>query len=305
MSNNTYENDIHSCTSSGRRPTRTTKAFDEDPAAIVEQEFWQPLLPHEVTAALQQLEDYLLHASHLKSSEKTFLCFARGQSTMAVGKRGAWTYEIDEDSLRYLTSEGFGITELAQISGGSKGCLRADLVEVIIGASGLIGVRHLEHILAEEEAELKAIIDPAPAGIRLAEENKVPYYDSVDSFLAAREDDKVSAQAAILCTPTHTHVPLALKLVNVGIHTLVEKPFAVDSVSGRELIAAAQSKARIITGHHRRFHPQCAVIKKLVESGKLGTLIAVSGIWAVYKPMVYYNIPWRQQLGSGGPVRNS
>ena len=130
MSNNTYENDIHSCTSSGRRPTRTTKAFDEDPAAIVEQEFWQPLLPHEVTAALQQLEDYLLHASHLKSSEKTFLCFARGQSTMAVGKRGAWTYEIDEDSLRYLTSEGFGITELAQISGGSKGCLRADLVEV-------------------------------------------------------------------------------------------------------------------------------------------------------------------------------
>lgn len=121
------------------------------------------------------------------------------------------------------------------------------------------------------------VSDPAPAGLKLAEDYKILFYDSVDAFLAARQAGKVLAHAAILCTPTHTHVSLAIKLVKAGISTLVEKPLAVTSASGRQLLAAAQGEAKIITGHHRRFHPQTAAVKKLIESGMLGTLVAVSG----------------------------
>ncbi|CAD6594559.1 MAG: hypothetical protein ASARMPRED_000792 [Alectoria sarmentosa] len=57
MSNNTYENDIRFIWEAP--DAYDNGEVDENPIAIVEQEFGQPMLPDEVTAIHQQLEDYL------------------------------------------------------------------------------------------------------------------------------------------------------------------------------------------------------------------------------------------------------
>jgi predicted dehydrogenase len=43
-------------------------------------------------------------------------------------------------------------------------------VKLAVLGAGLIGKRHIEHVQAEPEAELMAIVDPSPTGKALAQE---------------------------------------------------------------------------------------------------------------------------------------
>ena len=112
---------------------------------------------------------------------------------MTMGKRGAWTYEIDEDSLRFLTSEGFGITELAQIFGVHRSTIKrrmhqaniqirrptnisdADLVRLVhkvksegkrnVGEKSLIAAIQKLGVVASREKLRSAIRYVGPAGL--------------------------------------------------------------------------------------------------------------------------------------------
>ncbi|GAA6052323.1 Oxidoreductase [Rhodotorula toruloides] len=173
----------------------------------------------------------------------------------------------------------------------------------IVGAPGLIGQRHTQHALDEPNVNLTCIVDPTPAGPPYAEKLGVKLYRSTEEMLAARAAGEVKVDAAILATPNATHVPLGIKLVQAGIHTLVEKPFSTDVNSGKALLEAeAASWAKILVGHHRRFNPYIANTKKLLDDNKLGRILAVQGTWACLKPMSYFAAPteWRKEKGTGG-----
>jgi predicted dehydrogenase len=43
--------------------------------------------------------------------------------------------------------------------------------------------------------------------------------------------------AAIVCTPNHTHVAVSKELLDNGINVLVEKPISTDVGSGKELVS--------------------------------------------------------------------
>ncbi len=49
-------------------------------------------------------------------------------------------------------------------------------VKLAVLGAGLIGRRHIEHVLAQPDAELTAIVDPSPAARSLAEEKRVPWF---------------------------------------------------------------------------------------------------------------------------------
>ncbi len=71
----------------------------------------------------------------------------------------------------------------------------------VVGGSGLIGKRHCQHVAESPRADLCAIVDPSPAATGIAVSLKVPLYTSIDALL--KSDDK--PEAAIVCTPNHTH----------------------------------------------------------------------------------------------------
>jgi predicted dehydrogenase len=89
----------------------------------------------------------------------------------------------------------------------------------IIGA-GLIGPRHAHSILTNPQTTLHSITDPAPHSPELAASLRTTHYASVSALLSSPPD------AAIVCTPNHTHVPLSLRLLSAGIPVLVEKPIS-------------------------------------------------------------------------------
>ncbi|KAJ6491461.1 hypothetical protein DFH09DRAFT_370156 [Mycena vulgaris] len=171
----------------------------------------------------------------------------------------------------------------------------------VVGASGLIGLRHTQHCLAEPLVTLACIVDPAPAGKALAEIHGVPYFASVDAMLAAR----VAMDGAILATPNATHAPLGEQLLRAGVHTLVEKPMATNRETAHPLVAAAaETRCKLLVGHHRRFNPHVVAAKQLLDAGSLGRVLAVQGLWTALKPAAYFEPPtaWRAEAESGGVV---
>ncbi|TVR58910.1 MAG: gfo/Idh/MocA family oxidoreductase, partial [Gemmatimonadales bacterium] len=81
---------------------------------------------------------------------------------------------------------------------------------------------------------------------------------------------------AILATPHHLHVPIALELVDAGVPVLSEKPLGVSVAEIRELRdRAAAAGVAVAVNQTRRFIPACQEIKRILDAGELGDLVRV------------------------------
>ncbi|KAK7423558.1 hypothetical protein QQX98_001016 [Neonectria punicea] len=171
-------------------------------------------------------------------------------------------------------------------------------VKVAVIGVGLIGPRHARTVVQSTEADLVAIVDLMPGGKVLADELGTQYYKSVAELLESPN----KPDAAIICTPNHTHVPISKELSAGGVHVLIEKPFCTDIASGKALLEHLKdTKVKAIVGHHRRFNPYMVKAKEIVSSGSLGNIVAVNGIWATFKPLDYFDPPadWRRNKTGG------
>jgi predicted dehydrogenase len=174
-------------------------------------------------------------------------------------------------------------------------------LKIAIIGGGLIGPRHAQSVLSNPSTKLVALVDPAPHGPQTASSLSTAHYPSISALLSSRH----RPDAAIICTPNKTHVPLSLELINADIHVLVEKPISTSVEDGKALIEAAnKAGVKLVVGHHRRFNPYLLSAKREVERGGLGTVIAVQGSWCLKKPDDYYDGigEWRRNGESGGVV---
>ena len=194
---------------------------------------------------------------------------------------------------------------------------RAKQVKVVIIGAGLIGPRHAESVVKCPDALLYAFVDPSPQAEAVAQRFNVPLYRDIDELLLAagrtgdHDNDKNNnfPDAAIVCSPNATHVPLSKQLLAAGIHVLVEKPVAITVSSGLELLRHAKEHesingAKALAGHHRRFNPYVVAANRALSSSAIGRPLAVSGLWVLRKPASYYEAPtaWRASESGGGPV---
>lgn len=174
-------------------------------------------------------------------------------------------------------------------------------VNIAIIGCGLIGPRHAQSILKTPYAHLIALVDPAPHGPKTAVSLNTTHYSSISKLLSSPH----KPDAAIICTPNATHVPLSLELIAAGIHVLVEKPISTSIQSGKELVEAAKkANVQLLVGHHRRFNPYLLAAKKEVDDGNLGQVVAVQGMWCLRKDREYYDGlgEWRRSGSTGGVV---
>lgn len=180
--------------------------------------------------------------------------------------------------------------------------LKTPLRIAVIGGSGLIGMRHCEHVVKNHPVtKLVAIVDPSEAAVDVARQYNVASYPTIDALLES--SDKLDA--AIVCTPNHTHVPLCTQLAKNGISILCEKPISTTIESAKTLIEVAEEHSvKLLVGHHRRFSPWMIACKDVVNSGVLGQVTAVSGLWTTTKPISYFEGPlsWRASKSNGGGV---
>lgn len=172
------------------------------------------------------------------------------------------------------------------------------MVRIAVAGAGLIGRRHIELIRRSDCSELAAIVDPAPAAAALARDSGVPLYRTLTELFATRRPD-----ALIAATPNILHAQNGIECARHGVPVLVEKPIADSLANAEELITAAERAGiALLVGHHRRHSRILAKAREIVQQGRLGRLVAISGSALFYKPDGYFaEGPWRREPG-GGPI---
>jgi len=106
-------------------------------------------------------------------------------------------------------------------------------------------------------------------GSDFAKQHGINFHNNIQGAL---EDPKI--KAVIIATPHGLHEEMFLDSVRAGKQVFCEKPFALTSKAARQMIKEANAKGiQIGIGHERRFEGAFEEIKRIIDSGNLGTLL--------------------------------
>jgi predicted dehydrogenase len=172
---------------------------------------------------------------------------------------------------------------------------------IAVAGAGYIGQAHADAAVASSTVQLSAIVDPSPNAVATAAKYGVPLYGSLAELFAKDKPDGV-----VLATPNQLHLAHAKECMDAGVPMLLEKPITPTLSEAEDLVAYQQkTKATILIGHHRAHSPIMAKAKEVVDSGKLGKLVAVMGSALFVKPDHYFDDgPWRREIGAGPILLN-
>ena len=127
-----------------------------------------------------------------------------------------------------------------------------------------------------DRARVVAVAEPQPyRRAALAQRHGVPPEHVFSSWqeLAARPR---LADAAIVATRDDDHVEPSIALAGKGYHLLVEKPLAPTEAECRRLVEAVSGAGVLFAVCHvLRYRPYTALLKRIVDSGRIGDVQSV------------------------------
>ncbi len=178
------------------------------------------------------------------------------------------------------------------------------MFKVLIVGVGSIGERHLRCFQATGRADVALVEINDELRLRLASRYGIP------SALADLEAALASApDVAVIATPAHLHVDQAIRLAEVGVHLLIEKPLSttLDGVDRlRELVQKHGITAGV--GYVYRCHPSLAAMRAAILEGRFGRpveLVAVCGQhFPTYRP-AYRQTYYRDRATGGGAIQDA
>jgi predicted dehydrogenase len=172
----------------------------------------------------------------------------------------------------------------------------------IVGTGG-IAVTHAQSVRdSGGRAGLVAAVDvDLDRAVAFAERWQVPHtYGDLTTLLAAQEVDLVH-----ICTPPHTHAPLALACLRAGVNALVEKPPTLSLAEVSELAEAQRhSSAHVATVFQHRFGSGAVRLRRIQAAGELGRPLLATCATQWYRDDEYFAMPWRGNWTNegGGPT---
>ena len=174
----------------------------------------------------------------------------------------------------------------------------------IVGC-GVISPFHAKSIVANEKAELVAVVDVIEEKAKkLAEEYNVPYvYTSYEEMLKRDDIDVVN-----VCVPSGLHAEVAIAAARAGKHVFCEKPLDVTLEKMDAMIQAVkENNVKMGVVYQRRTFPAAIAARKAIQEGKLGKLVLGDAYLKYYRDQAYYNSAgWRGtwELDGGGALMN-
>ena len=138
---------------------------------------------------------------------------------------------------------------------------------------------------------------------KLAEPFGGRVYDTLDEFLAHRPMDIVA-----IGSPSGIHAEQGIAAARRGLHVLSEKPLDITTERADRLIAACDaSGVKLGVFFQDRLRPAIVDIKRMIDSGEIGTPVMIAGRVRWYRPPEYYSgSKWRGTwtLDGGGALMN-
>ncbi len=173
---------------------------------------------------------------------------------------------------------------------------------------GIVGAGNISQTHARAARSIPDVQVAAVHGIdrgraeRLAAEYGAAAYDDYQRFLEHPLD------LVVIGSPSGCHAEQGVAAARRGLHLLVEKPLDVTTERADAIIAAADS-AGVLLGviFQDRLQPAIVEIKRMVDDGRLGTPVMISGRVKWHRPPEYYaQSRWRGTgaLDGGGALMN-
>ncbi len=141
----------------------------------------------------------------------------------------------------------------------------------IIGC-GQMGEWHWEGFRKDPQIECVAFADTDPTRAErfLSKTPGAKIYKDYKEMIKNEKLDGVS-----ICTVPATHYPMAIDLLNAGIHVLCEKPLATSAAHAQELVDKAKEKnLTLLSAFKFRFFDEVQEAKKILDAGTLGKVIS-------------------------------
>jgi len=175
---------------------------------------------------------------------------------------------------------------------------------ILIIGCGSIGERHLRCFQSTGRCSVAAC-DTNPSLLRaVAERYQVAAHDSLDAALEATRFD-----AAVICTPAHLHLPIALKLLQAGLHLLIEKPLAIDTTLVPEVRAAiARAQRFVAVAYVYHSMPWLAAARDCLRSGEVGPILQATVTAGQHFPTfrpAYREIYYARHEHGGGAIQDA
>jgi len=166
----------------------------------------------------------------------------------------------------------------------------------ILGTANIALAKVIPAMQRSEWCEIAAIAsrDLSKAKAAAGELNIPNAYGSYEELLA---DDSIEAIYNPL--PNNLHVAWTMKAAEAGKHVLCEKPIALTAVEARTLIEVRdRTDVRIQEAFMVRTHPQWLETRRLIHSGRIGSLRSITGFFSYNNPDPT-NIRNQLELGGG------
>jgi len=154
-------------------------------------------------------------------------------------------------------------------------------MRVLILGCGSIGTRHLRNLL-ELGGQQVVAFDPRPDRVQAIAQT----FDGVDVCTDPAEAWSATPDAAIVASPSSCHLEQALEGAARGIPLLVEKPLAhrIDGDLTRLLETTRIKELVTMVGCNMRFHPGPALVKRLIQEGRIGRVLFARVFGGSYLP---------------------
>lgn len=172
----------------------------------------------------------------------------------------------------------------------------------VIG-TGIMGANHARVAASHPCFDLVAVVDPMIERAKaLAERFETVAYQSLEDCISELD-------CAIIATPTEYHFETAKKLLEAGVHALVEKPITTTVDEAYELIRLADRRGLVLTvGHVERFNPAVLELPRLIRKPLHITANRVSPYSprvtvGVVLDLMVHDLDIVAQLAGAAPVR--
>ncbi len=170
-------------------------------------------------------------------------------------------------------------------------------VKIAVVGIGLMGSQHLKAINISKKAKIHSIVDINKNSIIHAKKFKVPFYKSSTELLKNKKPD-----AVIVATPNQFHERHTISFLNAKIPVLLEKPISNNIKKAEKIIKSSKkNKTHLLIGYHRRHNSLVTEVKKKIDNGHLGKIVAANVMCWLYKNEGWFREKWRVKKG-GGPL---
>jgi predicted dehydrogenase/nucleoside-diphosphate-sugar epimerase len=144
---------------------------------------------------------------------------------------------------------------------------RGRRIRVALVGAGYVAQFHRDLLAEMPEVELAAVCDADPERARSAARQ----WGVADAVTSIDELAGLDVDVAHVLVPPDLHVPLARRLLEMGIGVLLEKPAALSSVESLELQALADRQGLPLgVNHNNLYHPAFVRLLERVRAGRVG-----------------------------------